>query len=237
MKFGILKTAIENKMVKSFAKNELTENFKTFRKTILGNSKLKKLYFIYDKLNENLGVDQTTASIILEELSNEIKSIKLTESEITKIKKWVGDSLNENNYSDIDNYLYTTLSEIEKKSESKIKILEKLQKTKKVISESKLPISSLLKIANNNANEFLKNLSEGDKKEVMSLLKESDTDIKEKFESLQTEATEKLNSIMNESTDENLKETINETIKSIQNKKPSTVELIKLKELYKNILL
>ena len=86
------------------------------------------------------------------------------------------------------------------------------QKTKKVISESKLPISSLLKIANNNANEFLKNLSEGDKKEVMSLLKESDTDIKEKFESLQTEATEKLNSIMNESTDENLKETINETI-------------------------
>ena len=75
MKFGILKTAIENKMVKSFAKNELTENFKTFRKTILGNSKLKKLYFIYDKLNENLGVDQTTASIILEELSNEIKSI------------------------------------------------------------------------------------------------------------------------------------------------------------------
>jgi hypothetical protein len=237
MKFGILKTAIENKMVNSFAKNELTENFKTFRKTILGNSKLKKLYFIYDKLNENLGVDQTTASIILEELSNEIKSIKLTESEITKIKKWVGNSLNENNYSDIDNYLHTTLSEIEKKSESKIKILENLQKTKKVISESKLPISSLLKIANNNANEFLKNLSEGDKKEVMSLLKESDTDIKEKFESLKTEATEKLNSIMNESTDENLKQTINETIKSIQNKKPSTVELIKLKELYNNILL
>jgi hypothetical protein len=237
MKFGILKTAIENKMVNSFAKNELTENFKTFRKTILGNSKLKKLYFIYDKLNENLGVDQTTASIILEELSNEIKSIKLTESEITKIKKWVGNSLNENNYSDIDNYLHTTLSEIEKKSESKIKILENLQKTKKVISESKLPISSLLKIANNNANEFLKNLSEGDKKEVMSLLKESDTNIKEKFESLKTEATEKLNSIMNESTDENLKQTINETIKSIQNKKPSTVELIKLKELYNNILL
>jgi len=237
MKFGILKTAIENKMVNSFAKNELTENFKTFRKTILGNSKLKKLYFIYDKLNENLGVDQTTASIILEELSNEIKSIKLTESEITKIKKWVGNSLNENNYSNIDNYLHTTLSEIEKKSESKIKILENLQKTKKVISESKLPISSLLKIANNNANEFLKNLSEGDKKEVMSLLKESDTNIKEKFESLKTEATEKLNSIMNESTDENLKQTINETIKSIQNKKPSTVELIKLKELYNNILL
>ena len=237
MKFGILKTAIENKMVNSFAKNELTENFKTFRKTILGNSKLKKLYFIYDKLNENLGVDQTTASIILEELSNEIKSIKLTESEITKIKKWVGNSLNENNYLDIDNYLHTTLSEIEKKSESKIKILENLQKTKKVISESKLPISSLLKIANNNANEFLKNLSEGDKKEVMSLLKESDTNIKEKFESLKTEATEKLNSIMNESTDENLKQTINETIKSIQNKKPSTVELIKLKELYNNILL
>ena len=161
----------------------------------------------------------------------------MTESEITKIKKWVGNSLNENNYSNIDNYLHTTLSEIEKKSESKIKILENLQKTKKVISESKLPISSLLKIANNNANEFLKNLSEGDKKEVMSLLKESDTNIKEKFESLKTEATEKLNSIMNESTDENLKQTINETIKSIQNKKPSTVELIKLKELYNNILL
>ena len=71
----------------------------------------------------------------------------------------------------------------------------------------------------------------------MSLLKESDNDIKEKFESLKTEATEKLNSIMNESTDENLKQTINETIKSIQNKKPSTVEFIKLKELYNNIIL
>lgn len=237
MKFGILKTAIENKMVNSFAKNELTENFKTFKKTILGNSKLKKLYFIYDKLNENLGVDQTTASIILEELSNEVKSIKLNESEVIKIKKWVGNNLNENNYLNIDNYLFSTISEIETKSESKIKILENLQKSKKVVSESKLPISSLLKIANNNANEYLKNLNEEEKKEVMSLLKESDNDIKEKFESLKTEATEKLNSIMNESTDENLKQTINETIKSIQNKKPSTVELIKLKELYNNIIL
>ncbi len=237
MKFGILKTAIENKMISSFVKNELTENFKSFKTTILGNNKLKKLYYIYDKLNENLGVDSNTANVILEELSNEVRLLNLKESDFKEVKKWIGSDVTVNNYNEIDSYLFSSLNEIESKSVSKMKIVEGLQKSKKVVTENKIPISSILKIANKSASEYLNNLNESEKNEVLSLLKESDENIKEKFESLKKEATEKLNSIMSESEDSNLKETINETIKSIEDKQPSTIELLKLKNLYNNILL
>ena len=146
MKFGILKTAIENKMISSFVKNELTENFKSFKTTILGNNKLKKLYYIYDKLNENLGVDSNTANVILEELSNEVRLLNLKESDFKEVKKWIGGDVTVNNYNEIDSYLFSSLNEIESKSVSKMKIVEGLQKSKKVVTENKIPISSILKI-------------------------------------------------------------------------------------------
>ena len=75
MKFGYLKTAIERKLVNSFVNESLTNDLKTFKQLVLKSTPTKKLFFIYDKLNENLGMDKESASLLVDEIIKESKGI------------------------------------------------------------------------------------------------------------------------------------------------------------------
>ena len=46
MKFGVIKTLVENKLIKYFAEKNLDKDMKLFKKTILEDKSFKRLYFI-----------------------------------------------------------------------------------------------------------------------------------------------------------------------------------------------
>ena len=238
MRFGFIKTAIEQKLTKSFVNETISEDMKTFKKLVLKSPSTKKMYYIYDKLNESLGIDKEGAEMMVDELIKEAKNIEIPYKNVILIAEWVNNNFERTEYNDIDNLIYSKLTLIEDKVESKKNVIESLMSSKKVVSENKtkLPISSLAKIADNTAKKYLASLDESVQKEVIELLKSDKVKLNKNFNKEQKIVLEKLNNIKKSETDESVITTLNETINKIKNTKFSTVELVKLKELSKTLI-
>ena len=234
MRFGVIKTLVENKLVKSFVDNKLDKDMKFFKNELLENKSFKRLYFIYDTLKENKSLDKETAEYLVDDLSREVKSIKLTENFVNKITKWTKGIVKENNYTMIDDLVYGDDLKPEKKSIAKKKIIESLVK-QPVVKESKkvVPISTMLKIANNNIEKTLSELNESDRQEVISTLKKKPT--KEEFESIKESTIQKLEKLISES-DEEMKQTLVETKNKIQTTEFNKKEFIKLEQLNNGLI-
>ena len=136
MKFGILKSRIEDCLVESYKKDSLKKNMFVFEELILKNKSLSTLYFLYDELSKNKGLNES----FINEYINE--SIILFENTISKVEKndlkdlnmWVGHIVSENRYQDIDNLFSSNASTLEEKLRSKklfLKILRKIHQKKK----------------------------------------------------------------------------------------------------------
>lgn len=234
MRFGVIKTLVENKLVKSFVDNKLDKDMKFFKNELLENKSFKRLYFIYDTLKENKSLDKETAEYLADDLSREVKSIKLTENFVNKITKWTKGIVKENNYTMIDDLVYGDDLKPEKKSIAKKNVIESLVK-QPVIKESKkvVPISTMLKIANNNIEKTLSELNESDRQEVISNLKKKPT--KEEFESIKESTIQKLEKLISES-DEEIKQSLVETKNKIQSTEFNKKEFIKLEQLNNGLI-
>jgi hypothetical protein len=234
MRFGVIKTLVENKLVKSFVDNKLDKDMKFFKNELLENKSFKRLYFIYDTLKENKSLDKETAEYLVDDLSREVKSIKLTENFVNKITKWTKGIVKENNYTMIDDLVYGDDLKPEKKSIAKKNVIESLVK-QPVVKESKkvVPISTMLKIANNNIEKTLSELNESDRQEVISTLKKKPT--KEEFESIKESTIQKLEKLISES-DEEMKQTLVETKNKIQTTEFNKKEFIKLEQLNNGLI-
>ena len=234
MRFGVIKTLVENKLVKSFVDKQLDKDMKFFKDQLLENKSFKRLYFIYDTLKENKSLDKETAEYLVDDLSKEVKAIKLNESFLKKIEKWTKGVVKENNYTTIDDLIYGDDLKPEKKSIAKKNIVESLIK-KPTVKESKkvVPISTMLKIANNNIEKTLSELNESDREEVISLLKKNPT--KEEFETIKESTIQKLEKLISES-DEEIKQTLVETKNRIQSTEFNKKEFIKLEQLNKGLI-
>ena len=234
MRFGVIKTLVENKLVKSFVDNKLDKDMKFFKNELLENKSFKRLYFIYDTLKENKSLDKETAEYLVDDLSREVKSIKLTENFVNKITKWTKGIVKENNYTMIDDLVYGDDLKPEKKSTAKKNIIESLVK-QPVVKESKkvVPISAMLKIANSNIEKTLSELNESDRQEVISTLKKKPT--KEEFESIKESTIQKLEKLISES-DEEIKQTLVETKNKIQSTEFNKKEFIKLEQLNNGLI-
>lgn len=235
MRFGVIKTLVENKLIKSFVNKQLDKDMKFFKNELLENKSFKRLFFIYDSLNENKSLDKETAQYLVDDLSIEAKKIKLSESIIGKISKWTKGVVKENNYTIIDDLIYGDDLKPEKKSIAKKNIVESLTKTP-IIKESKkiVPVSTMLKIANSNIEKTLSELNESDRQEVIFKLKKNPT--KEEFESIKESTIQKLEKLINESNEE-IKNTLLETKNKIQNTKFNKKEFLKLEELNNGLIL
>jgi hypothetical protein len=209
---------------------------KFFKNNILEDKSFKRLYFIYETLNENKGLDKETATYLVEDLSDEAKSMKISEELETKIKRWTSSIVKENNYSKIDDLIYGDSLVPEKKSIAKKEIIESISKKPvvKETTEKLVPIKTMLKIANSTVEKKLSELSESDREKVLSLLKSEPT--KEEFDSLKESTISKLDSLINES-DENLKTTLVETKERISKSNYSKKEFIKLSQLNQGLII
>lgn len=224
MKFGELKTIVENKLIDSFIKNELKNDLKVFNKIIKEDKSFGKMMVSYDSLLENKGYDKEVATFTFDEIISELKGITLKESTINTILKWSKGIQVGNKYSEIDEFMIS--EDFEKKFKIKKNIIEGLTKKPKIKESVKLPISSLVKVANSTIKKHLETLNESDREKVLEVLK-SEEILKDKFNELKESTISTINSMINES-DESVKVTLVETVKKIENTEFSKKEYVKL---------
>jgi hypothetical protein len=128
--FGIIKSKIEDVLLESYKNDTFKEEFKKFKKLVLENKKIRKLFYLYDDLSSNKGL----AESIVDDYVNECITIyentvnKIQESDITPLKLWVKNSKVVNQYNNIDNLFSRDILTIESRITSKKLISETIKK-------------------------------------------------------------------------------------------------------------
>jgi hypothetical protein len=238
MKFGILKSKIEDCLVESYKKDTLKRNMFVFEELVLKNKSLSTLYFLYDELSKNKGLNESIVNEYINEsiilFENTIS--KVNTSDIKDINQWIGHIVSENRYQDIDNLFSNNVSTIEEKLKSKKTISENLKKdpiTSKEVIE--VPLKSMVEVANKTINSYLDSLTEGEKKQLNTLLTTPDDKLNKKYEFLKEDVIEKLETLLSESEDSETNVKINETIEKLQTENYDKLNYFKLKQLNENI--
>jgi hypothetical protein len=238
MKFGILKSKIENCLVESYKKDTLKRDMFVFEELVLKNKSLSTLYFLYDELSKNKGLNES----IVNEYINE--SIVLFENTISKINtndvkdvnQWIGHIVSENRYQDIDNLFSNNASTIEEKLKSKKTISENLKKDPTKVKEViEVPLKSMVEVANKTIKTYLNDLTESEKKQLNTLLSTPDDKLNKKYEFLKEDVIEKLETLLTESEDSETNQKINETIEKLQTENYDKLNYFKLRQLNENI--
>ena len=236
--FGKIKTNIENTAIELAKKPEFKRFIFEFKHLVLENKDLSELYYIYDDLSSNKGLPNDIANdyinesieysqILLESQGNRLKDINVW------INSWNKNT--SNNYSDIDTAIYKNgIKNLENILESKknIKNIITKEESRKEITESiNIPISSMVKIANENLKKELGHLNENDKKELDEILSLNGEELKENFDNVKKLVLDNLKVSINESSDKELEGTINKTINKVMESKCNHYDYYKLKKL------
>jgi hypothetical protein len=238
MKFGLLKSKIENCLVESYRKNGLKRDMFVFEELVLKNKSLSTLYFLYDELSKNKGLNESfvneyiNESIILFE--NTIS--KVEKSDIKDLNSWVGHIATENRYRDIDNLFSNEASTLEEKLKSKKTISENLKKnTIKEKDVIEVPLKSMVEVANNTIKTHIDSLNESERKQLNVLLSTPDEKLNQKYNFLKEDVIEKLEGLLTENEDSETSGKINETIEKLQTENYDKLNYFKLKQLNENL--
>jgi hypothetical protein len=238
MKFGLLKSKIEKYLLESYGRNLFKDELKIFKKLVLENKNLKKLFFVYDELNTNKGYTKDIADQFINECITIYENTinKINPKDLKVLELWVDDVKSENQYDDIDNLFSTNILTLENKIKSRKIISESLIKKSKDENSDviNLPISTMVNIANQTINKYISELNESDKKSLISLLKEDDNKLNSEFDILKIDIISKLNEIKKTSDIETSKR-IDESIEKITTEKYDKLTYFKLKNLKENL--
>jgi DNA-binding protein YbaB len=245
MEFGKIISKVETLLIESYSKKSFKSHMTEFRKNILENKNLSKIYFLYSELSSTKGMKSEIVDDYINESFTILETlIKKESKKIKEVDEWVNKNLQSesiNFYYDIDNVIYNkSLKNLENVLESKNNIKRLLKENKKeiTISESmNIPLSSMLKIATNTFNsEYNEVLSEEEKEELKSLLIMSKNDVIKQIEESKINVLSKLTNTLNESkNDEELSEKLTKTIERIKETDNSLTSLYKLKQLEKGL--
>jgi F0F1-type ATP synthase membrane subunit b/b' len=236
--FGTIKTKIEKASIGLYGKPEFKSFLKQFKSMVLENKDIAELYYIYDDLSSNKGINESIAEDYINETVEYSQILVEGNSKhITKVSNWIDSIVLEhtNEYKDIDNTIYkksikdlSTVLESKRKIKSNI-ILE--EKKEDIIESVNLPISTMVKVAEENIKLELKNISESERKVIEELSSMSDEEIKTEMDQLKENVISNLKSTLNESTESDLKSTIENTIKKINESTYDRFNLYKLRGL------
>ena len=139
-----------------------------------------------------------------------------------------------NEYSDIDTTIYNhSIRSIEVVLESKKNIKNTLisEKVKKESTNFNLPLSTMVRSANDSISKNIESIDESDRKELTSILSINIEDVKTEIESLKENILNNLKTNLNESTDKDLKLTIENTINKVNSTNIDHYNLYKLRKL------
>ena len=238
MNFGILKSKIENVLLESYTKDTFKDEIKTFKKIVLENKNISKLFYLYDELNSPKSLNESYAKEYVNECitmyENTVNKIK--QSDINKIKSWVGDKKVVNLYENIDTLFSTDVLTIESKIKCRNIIVESLKKIPVVkTTDIDLPLSTMVSVANKTIKSYINSLNESDKKELMKLLSEDDSKLSSEFDTIKEGVVSKLMEMKNASTDVTMQNRIDETLSKVVSEKYDKLTYFKLKGLKENL--
>ena len=238
MKFGNIKSKIDYVLLESYKnENHFKLEMKLFKKCVLENKNISKLYYLYDELTTKKNIDKSIANDFINECIVIYENVinKLKQSDLTKINEWLFDVNVENKYSNIDNLFSTDVTLIEEKIKSKKILFESLTK-KEIVKDDliNLPISTMVNMANKTIENYIEGLNESDKQELIKFLSQDETEMKNNFDSLKNEIISKLNEHKINSDEETLIK-INESINKIEKENFNKFSFFKMKNLNENL--
>jgi hypothetical protein len=238
MKFGILKSKIENVLLESYKNNTFKDELKTFKKLVIENKNVATIFYLYDELNSPKGLNESYVNeFINESVKLYEKSIsKITKEELKGLNEWVKNSAVENSYSNIDDLFSSDVLTIESRIKSKKLISESLRKLPITTTKGiELPLSTMVSVANKTIKSYIDGLNESDKQELINLLSEDDSTLTEKYNTLKENVVEKLNNMKESSDDNSVKSRIDETLSKVLSEKFDKLSYFKLKGLNENL--
>jgi hypothetical protein len=235
--FGTIKTKIEKASIGLYGKPEFKTYISQLKTMVLENKDLSELYYIYDDLSKKKGLSNDIATDYINE-SIEYSQILIENNErsLKNVDEWISSIVKKsvNNYKDIDVTIYNkSIKNLETVLESKKRIINTIISEDKVeIKESiNLPLNTMLRVANDRLNKELSNISESERKELIDLSSLSDKAIKLEIDTLKENVISNLKTSLNESKENDLKDTIENTIKKISESKYDKYNLYKLRKL------
>jgi len=115
--------------------------------------------------------------------------------------------------------------------------MESLQKEKQTneSSQIKLPLNKVVDVANKTVNDYLSKLDENEKKDLLKVLKEDESKLEIEFDVLKESVVSRLSNLKKEEKEEDVINTINETISKVEKETFSRDTYLKLKKLNNNI--
>jgi hypothetical protein len=237
MKFGIIKSKIEKLLTESYSTNKFKSEMKTFKILVLENKNINKLFYLYDELNNNKGMSENIVNDYINECITIYENTinKISKKDINLLKTWISDVKSENTYEKIDSLFDSNVLTIENKITNRKLIAESLSKPQPKSNDIiNLPISSMVNLANKTINNYLENLNESDKQELINFLNTDKKDMENSYQEIKENVLNKLNNISIDS-DLETKQKINESINKIKSEKFDKLNYFKLKSLNENL--
>jgi hypothetical protein len=238
MKFGILKSKIENKLVESYKNNTIKKEMPKFNQLVLKNKNISKLFYLYDELSVNKGLNESIANEYINQsitvYENSIN--KISKNDVKSINDWIEGTEYNNEYDVIDDLFSTGITKLEEKIKSKKTILETITKLPKQEKEIiNIPLNTMVSIANKTIKNYINGLTESDQKKLKTLLTKDDEVLKTEYNTLKENVLNRLESIQETDQDEEVIQRINETIEKITLESFDKLNYFKLKQLNENL--
>lgn len=235
--FGKIKTMLEEASVVSYKKNEFSKYMTVFKNMVLENKDICELYYIYDDLSTNKGLDRDIADDYINE-NVEYSKVLVSENEKTlnKLSNWLENIVEStsNNYKNIDTLIYNdSIKNLEKVLESKKQIKNVLIKESVKLENKEtvnMPLQTMVKMYESTLKSNI-NLNENEIKEISELKSLSKNEIENEISELKESVISKLKVTLNESKDGELNSTINDTISKISDTEVDHYNLYKLRKL------
>ena len=238
MKFGKLKSKIENKLVESYKNGTIKSDMFKFNSLVLKNKNVSKLFYLYDELSSNRGLNESIANEYINQsitfYENTIN--KINPNDLKDLNAWLEGTEYNNEYDVVDELFSTGITKLEEKITSKKTILETITKSPKEEKEVvNIPLKTMVGIANKTISNYVSNLSESDQKKLKTILSSNEDELKEKYNSLKESVISKLEKIQESEQDKEVGNTINETIEKVSSESFDKLTYLKLQELNNNL--
>jgi hypothetical protein len=149
--FGLLKSKIEQKLLESYKNNTFKSEMVNFKKYVLENKNISKIYYLYDELSSKKGLSKDVVGDYINESINVYENTfsKIKTQDLVNLKNWISNVKTNNIYESVDNVLSLNVLNIEKRVLSKKQLSESLtQKKVENTSKTNLPLSTMVNIAN-----------------------------------------------------------------------------------------